>query len=488
MKKAGILLHISSLPGDYGIGTMGRSAYAFIDFLVASGQKYWQILPLGPTVAGNSPYLTSSIYAGNPLLIDFDALFDDGLIGKNDYEFLNKTKDRSKVDYELLNENKLRILKLAYKNKSKVTKEYNEFLEKNSEWVNDYALFCCLKTYHHDLPWIEWEETFRLRGPKLEGFIKKNYFEIDEYRFIQFLFYKQYYRMKRYANQNGIEIIGDMPIYVPYDSADCWAKPQNFLLDYNLKPTRVAGVPPDAFSNTGQLWGNPVYDWDYMKEDDFSWWMNRIKFSLETYDLVRIDHFRGFSAYYSLSKDAKNAVNGVWTKAPGLELFSLVNKNLDGNKIIAENLGYLDFDVYNLLQFTGYPGMRIIQFELPDNFHSINNIDPNTIIYTGTHDNNTIMGWYRKLKMKDRGIINKQLNIPRSHRQKHWKFIEFVYNTDAKIAIVPFQDLYGLSDKARMNIPGTIVNNWEYRMLSSDINPELKEKLLKTVKMGQRYH
>ena len=399
MRKSGILMHISSLPSKYGIGKMGKSAYDFVDFLVSAGVKCWQILPLSPTSYGDSPYQSFSVYAGNPYFIDFETLKREGLIKKSDYEDIKWQDNDHQVNYSIIYNNCFKVLRQAYKTyKRDISKRYKTFVEKNSSWLDDYALFMALKFKNNGKPWYEWDKKLAMRDSNA---LKKASEELEKetefFKFIQYKFFRQWSNLKKYANDKGVEIIGDMPIYVSYDSVEAWVSPELFQFDKHKKPKDVAGCPPDDFAVTGQLWGNPLYDWEYHKKTGYKWWIDRLRFSASIYDIVRIDHFRGFESYYAVPYGDETAENGEWRKGPGAELFKAAEKALGKLNIIAEDLGFITEDVYKMLADVGYPGMKILQFafgedsaneHLPHNFTS-----SNCIAYTGTHDNETLKGW-----------------------------------------------------------------------------------------------
>ena len=364
MRKSGILMHISSLPSDYGIGTMGKEAYKFVDFLKSAKQKCWQILPIDPTSYGDSPYQSFSTNAGNPYFIDMDILREEGLLKKSDYSKLDWGKDRKNVDYETIYENRFKVLKIAFEEfKKGDLSEFYDFLQKNERWISNYALFMSIKNENDGKSWLEWEDGLRKRDShSLWEFKSSHEDDVMFWEFVQFKFFEQWNKLKKYANDNGVSIIGDIPIYVALDSAEVWVYPDLFELDENLVPKAVAGCPPDAFSPTGQLWGNPLYNWDRHREYGFNWWIDRIKSATSLYDVVRIDHFRGFEGYYSIPYGDKTAENGQWLKGPGIELFNAVKNELGDLPIIAEDLGFLTEDVHKLLRDSGFPGMKVLEF------------------------------------------------------------------------------------------------------------------------------
>lgn len=468
MRRSGILMPVSSLPGAYGIGTFSKEAYRFVDFLKQSGQKLWQVLPLGPTGYGDSPYQAFSTFAGNPYLIDLEALIEEGLLTKQECDSLDWGGSEAHVDYGNLYVSKFKALRLAF---SRVNLEKEQafyaFIARNGAWVRDYALFMAVKNAHNGACFTEWEEDILLRREEaLEKYRRAYMDEILFYEYIQYVFDKQWSSLKKYANEAGIQIVGDVPIYVAFDSTDIWANPELFRLDDKNMPTAVAGCPPDAFSETGQLWGNPLYRWDYHKSTGYDWWIRRMKHCYDLYDIVRVDHFRGFEAYYSIPAGAQTAIHGTWEKGPGLELFEAIKNALGDKEIIAEDLGLLTPEVEQLLEESGYPGMKVLQFAFYEDSDSVylphNHIE-NCVIYTGTHDNQTTLGWYLSLPEKDRAFLEEYTGIT------SWKnvcdiLIRQAMMSVAETCIIPMQDYLELDDSARMNEPGSLGNNWKWRM------------------------
>ena len=493
MRKSGILLPISSIPSEYGIGTFSKQAYAFVDFLEQAGQKLWQILPLGPTGYGDSPYQSFSTFAGNPYYIDLVTLIEQGYLTRKDCDAADFGDDPEYVDYEKIYFQRFKLLKKAYAValEKGLDKEpiYREFLSRNAYWLEDYALYMAVKTRFDSVCWIEWDEDIRLRKPMaVKKYQRALAYEIGFYRFQQFMFYTQWSALKAYANKKGIEIIGDIPIYVAFDSADTWANPELFQLDENNLPIGVAGCPPDAFSETGQLWGNPLYKWEYHKETGYDWWMKRIAYCYELYDIVRIDHFRGFDAYWSVPYGDETAQYGHWVQGPGYELFQTMKEKLGKKKVIAEDLGFLTDSVLKLVKKTGFPGMKILQFAFdgsPENAYLPHNYPENCIVYTGTHDNETMMGWYRNVAPKYRRCAKKYLNIA-ARKDVQWYFIRAALSSVAETAIIPLQDYLGLGDEARINIPSTLGENWKWRMKKGACTPELAVKIYEVTKMYGR--
>lgn len=479
MRTSGVLMPIFSLASDYGIGTLGKEAYNFVDFLNKAGQTYWQILPVGVTSFGDSPYQSFSSYAGNPYFIDLDLLIDDELLKKEEVTALDWGKDSSKVDYELMYQNRYKILKTAFlRFKEDIPKDFYEFHKENELWLENFALFCAIKDYHKGASFDYWEDDFKFK--KAEA-IEKIETELSDsilfYKTIQYFFFKQWKELKEYANNKGVYIIGDIPIYVAYDSADVWSSPQGFLLDENLKPKSVAGCPPDAFSDDGQLWGNPLYDWDYMEQNGFDWWIKRIGFATKLYDVVRIDHFRAFSAYFSIPYGAKNAKGGEWVKGPGKKLFKAIENKLGKPNIIAEDLGTIDDDVRDLLEFTGFPGMKVLQFAFSPDCESSylpHNIPENCVVYTGTHDNDTAIGYIENASDREEEFIRKYLRISKNE-SFNWEFIKSALATPADTVILQMQDFLGLDNSARINKPSTSDGNWQWRIGKGCVNDWLAQ-------------
>lgn len=479
MRSAGILLHISSLPNQYGIGTLGNEAYVFIDFLKKSNQKYWQVLPINPTSYGDSPYQSFCSFAGNPYFIDLDILESEGLLLKEEYGHLSKCC--SEIDYESLFMTRFIVLEQAYERFKNLDKkeEFEIFKINNQYWLLDYALFMSIKENFNNISWLEWPKEFQDRHSEVvTEFYNNNIERVEFWIFVQYVFYKQWDELKTYANNNSIEIIGDMPIYTALDSADCWARPYYWQLDENYQPIAVAGVPPDLFSQTGQLWGNPLYDYKKMKKDSFSWWIERIKQSKKLFDFIRIDHFRGFESYYSIPYRALTAEKGIWIKGPGYSLFSEIHKRLGDVKIIAEDLGLITPEVRNLLAKCKYPGMKILQFGFDpflDSLHAPHHHNYNSIVYPGTHDNPPIKAWYSSLKPEEREYVNEYLQIKQEEVCEI--IIKECLKSVCKIAIIPMQDYLEQDSRSRMNTPSTLGGNWVYRINHMDLSDELAYKI-----------
>jgi len=491
MRGSGILLHISSLPGPYGIGTIGKNAYQFIDFLAKAGQKYWQVLPLGPTSYGDSPYQTFSAFAGNPYFIDLDTLVNEGLLEQQDLQSLVKVDDSHRVNFEKIYKTRFYVLEKAYNQfmKQSEQKEFRTFIEANRYWLEDYSLFMAIKSMNVEGNWFGWSELYRVRDQDMIDYFKKEYQEkIEFWCFVQYKFFEQWLKLKKYANGLGIKIIGDMPIYVAYDSSDVWANPNYWQLDQNLVPKVVAGVPPDYFARTGQLWGNPIYDYTLMEKDGYSWWVKRIEESFKIYDVVRIDHFRGFESYYAIKYTDKTAEFGKWMKGPGNSLFQKIKEELGDLEIIAEDLGFLTPEVYQLLRDTGYPGMKILQFGFDpkeDSEYLPHNYSSNSIAYTGTHDNKTLKDWLASITKEEKEFCFAYANINHEEEAVN-KLIKCALSSPSEIVIIPLADYLELGEEARFNIPSTLGNNWVWRMDNADLTEKLQKRILENTKIYKR--
>lgn len=488
-RLSGILVHPTSFPSPYGIGDLGKGAYEFIDFLEASGQHLWQVLPLGPTGFWDSPYQSLSAFAGQPILISIDNLVELKLLTPDDIGNIPKWNDPRKADYSLALEYKNRLYQLAYHTfhhtpNKMLLEEYDDFCVSHEGWLHDYSLFMALKDSHDGACWLDWEEEFIHLLPEARRIIEDQLAdEIRYYKFLQFLFYRQWIALKEYANKKDVYILGDIPIFAALDSADVWANQELFQLDSTGHPTQVSGVPPDYFSATGQLWGNPLYDWEVQKQDGYQWWLSRISHQLKLTDYLRIDHFRGFEAYWSIDADEETAMNGKWVKGPCEDFFLAVQKELGEHlPIIAEDLGIITPDVEWLRDMFHFPGMRILQFGfqgmdestyLPHNFTTTN-----CVCYTGTHDNDTTTGWYQTLPEAARDKIRRYGNTDGNNISLD--FIRFCMGTIAKYAIFPIQDILQLDSEHRMNTPGVAEGNWAFRYLSEDLRHERAEWLRQT--------
>lgn len=479
MRTAGILMHISSLPSKYGIGTLGEEAFRFVDFLKRANQKYWQVLPVNPTSYGDSPYQSPSAFAGNPYFIDLDILKDEGLIYQHEIDNYYAGSDPAKVDYERMWEFRYPILRTAFQRFSK-NAEYERFVNENSFWLEDYAMYMSVKEDNHYKSWILWEDNLRCREHNtMIEYYNKSECKIEFYKFIQYKFYQQWENLKKYANNNGILLIGDMPIYVALDSAEVWIHNELFMLDERNLPTKVAGVPPDVFSQTGQLWGNPIYNWDYMENTNYEWWIKRIKMAMKLYDRLRIDHFRGFESYYAINYGEETAVNGTWEKGPGMKLFNAVKAELGDIDIIAEDLGFLTQEVLDMLAESGYPGMRILQFAFDpwgDNAYLPHNYVKNCVAYTGTHDNDTVMGWFDTLSEDSRKFACEYLHVDRRADIAD-ALIRAVMSSVADTVIIPIQDYLNQDSSARINTPSTLGGNWTYRVTKDMLSDALADRI-----------
>ena len=470
-RGAGILMPISSLPAPYGIGTFGKSAYEFADSLKRARQSYWQVLPLGPTSYGDSPYQSFSAFAGNPYFIDLDTLLEEELLTKEEIDACYWLDSEEEVKYDAVYYYRFPLLKKAYeRSRHGETEEYRAFCAKNSHWLDDYALYMALKGHFGNKEWMKWEEPIRLRKPeavkRYEELLRE---EIGYWKFLQFKFYEQWEQLKNYVNGLGISIIGDIPIYVALDSADVWTHPELFQLDPDtLTPLRVAGVPPDAFSDDGQLWGNPLYDWDKIEDTGFAWWKDRMRASARLYDVVRIDHFIGVVQYYSIPYGAEDGKTGEWKQGPGKKLTDAINEAAGDAKIIAEDLGIFCPAVKELLRETGYPGMKIIEFAFSGdrfNEHLPHCYEPNSVVYGGTHDNETLVGYFKPEARQwwELQYIADYLGAAH-HEEVPDKVFRAAYGSVASVAVFQMQDVLGLGNEARMNTPGTVGGNWKWRM------------------------
>ena len=478
MRRSGVLLHISSLPSNYGIGTFGKAAYDFVDFLKASEQSFWQILPLGPTSYGDSPYQTFSAFANNPYFIDLDLLIEQGLLYKN--EILSTFHSPRYVEYKELYDERFLVLKKAFHRFDTKNSKYLKFVKDNQYWLEDYAFFMALKVHHGGESWLTWDKELRLRKVETLGLYRNLLVEdIEFYQFLQYEAYEQWFNLKKYANAKGIEFVGDMPIYVSYDSSDVWANPRFFDLDQERLPYHVAGVPPDNFSKDGQLWGNPLYNWEQLEKEDFAWWVERISQAIHAFDWIRIDHFIGFQNFYSIPYGHLTAAKGEWKKGPGIKLFNVIKEKLGCVNIIAEDLGVITDDVRKLLKSTGFPGMKLLQFAFDSREESdyIPHLyTNNSIAYTGTHDNETTETWFKKLPKKDLDYCLNYINHSGDQSPVD-SLIKATLACVADTAIIPMQDYLGLGDEGRMNIPSTTGNNWKWRMLPEEMNKDLLKKI-----------
>ena len=482
-RKSGILMPMSSLPSPYGIGTMGKSAYKFVNFLRESGQSYWQLLPLGPTSYGDSPYASFSTFAGNPYFIDLDLLVKEGLLRRAEVKAPDWGDDPTRVDYGKIFENRFTVLRKAYRRGAeKLRGEVEAFYNENRRWLDEYALYMAVKSHFGMMSWTEWpEEGIRLHRPEaVAEYREKLKDEVNFYIFLQFLFYRQWNALRDYAHANGVQFIGDIPIYVALDSADVWSDPSFFQLDGENVPTEVAGVPPDAFTDIGQLWGNPLYNWDKMREDGFGWWIRRIEGAQKLYDVIRIDHFRGFESYWAVPYGEETAKNGHWRPGPGMALIGVLTSWFPGLRFIAEDLGYTTPELEQLLADSGMPGMKILQFGFDptgDSAYMPHNCDNNSVCYIGTHDNETVTGWLASGKGQDFVRYAKRYMRITEDEGWCWGMIRTGMSTASQLFVAQMQDVLELDPSARMNCPGTAAGNWQWRMLPDAIDAKLARKL-----------
>lgn len=481
MRKSGILLHISSLPSEYGIGKMGKHAFEFVDFLVKSGVKLWQILPLSPTSYGDSPYQSFSVNAGNPYFIDFEILEGDGLLEAEDYKNIVWETSPDKVDYALIYDKCFDVLRIAYSRfKSSKFPAYKKFSDKNKNWLDEYALFMALKFENDGKAWYEWEKGISMHRQKAVAEAKKRLKkEIGFFKFLQFEFSRQWSELKKYANENGVEIVGDIPIYCAYDSVEVWSNHKLFMLDTKRRPICVAGCPPDEFSPLGQLWGNPLYNWDYHGTTDFEWWTNRFAVATELYDIIRVDHFRGFESFYAIPYSSEDATEGEWLRGPNCTLFYNIEEKLGRLNLIAEDLGFITPEVREMLDLCGYPGMKVLQFGFSggDNEHLPHNFTTTKCIaYTGTHDNETLNGWVAAMDKKSLKFAKKYLNV-RKKSEIPMAVIRAAWGSVAEVAVAQMQDFLDSPKEDRMNTPSTLGNNWQFRTKSEQFMPQLAKKI-----------
>lgn len=475
-RGAGILLSVTSLPSDYGIGTLGEEAFGFVDLLVDLRQRYWQVLPLGPTSYGDSPYQSFSAFAGNPYLIDLNELIREGLLTKSQVKSYNWGDDESDIEYAVIFENRFQVLQKAFERFDTREKGYTAFCRENEEWLEDYSFFMALKTFSENKEWLLWEEGLRNREPEcMKRYRKQLKEQIDFWKFCQYKFFGQWKRLKKYANARGIQIIGDIPLYVALDSADVWAHREEFLLGADGRPEVVAGCPPDAFSDDGQKWGNPIYDWERMEKEDFSWWKSRMKANSALYDVIRIDHFIGVVKYYSIPAEDPDARGGKWNKGPGKKLTDAIEESVGESRIIAEDLGVSVPGVKKLMLKTGWPGMKILLFAFDGNtaheYLPHNYTDTNTAVYAGTHDNDTIVGYFREKTEYELAFLYEYLGIEAKEEIPD-AIIRLAYSSIADIVIMQMQDILKLGNEARMNLPSTIGQNWRWRFTREGLSEE----------------
>jgi len=497
-RAAGVLLAVSSLPSRYGIGCFDRAAYDFVERLAQAGQTYWQILPLGPTGYGpsaDSPYQSYSAFAGNPYFISLEDLIKEGVLTKQECDSVDFGKDEQTVDFEKLNANRRMLLRRAYE-RSQITRNpaYCRFVEENEWWLKDYALFMALKEFFGGVSWHEWPEDIRLRWDHaLDYYREKLYFDIEFWQFMQFHFFRQWKKLKDYANARNIRIIGDIPIYVSPDSADIWAKPELFQLEADRTPGAVAGCPPDDFCADGQLWGNPLYRWDHHRRTDYHWWITRLWASFRLYDVIRIDHFRGLDEYFSIPYGSETAIGGHWEKGPGMELIDKIFTHLPGKQLIAEDLGYMTPTVRKLVKDSGIPNMKVLQFAFDAqdlggaNDHLPHNYQNNCVVYTGTHDNETLLGWIGTRTKQELTYIRNYLGDHTTPKEKlHERLMDLAMMSCADTCIIPMQDYLELGNACRMNQPATVGKNWKWRMKKGAFTAAVQKKMLtRTMRYGR---
>jgi 4-alpha-glucanotransferase len=482
LRGSGILLHITSLPSKYGIGTLGKEAYDFVDFLHRTKQSYWQFLPTNPTSYGDSPYQSFSAFALNPYFIDLEELVKEGLLKQETLDAIDWGDNPRYVDYGKIYENRFKVLKTAFnKGYSRYKDEIKSFVIDNAFWLKDYALFMVIKKQFNNQSYLTWSDELKAHDEEVLKVYRRKYNrEIRFYYFMQYLAYKQYTALRKYANENGIKIIGDVPIYVASDSADVWANSELFQLDGSKNPIDVAGVPPDYFSATGQLWGNPLYNYDKMKEDNFAWWVSRVKHASKLFDLLRIDHFRGFESYWAVPFGEKTAINGRWIKAPGLELFNAIKAGVPSLQIVAEDLGVITDEVRALKAQVGLPGIKVMMFSFssqdPNDPHLPGNYEKNCVAYIGTHDNDVIKSFIKK-NPHDEYLARRYFGIDEKTDLID-TMTKALFNSNADVAIITMQDLLRLDEESRMNLPGKDSGYWRYRMVKSDLTKEVEDYLL----------
>ena len=494
-RTAGILMPISSLPGKYGIGCFNLKAYEFVDFLRDAGQKYWQILPIHPTSYGDSPYQSFSTFAGNPYFIDLEALIAEGVLSQSECDSVFFGDGEDDIHYAALYDGRKILLTMAYE-RSRISEdpEYQKYVADNRWWLDDYALFMALKDFFDGKCWYEWPEDIRLRYDYAMDYYRRElYFDIEYQMYLQFKFFQQYGWLKNYANSQGVKIIGDIPIYVAMDSADTWSHPELFQLDERNMPTAVAGCPPDGFSATGQLWGNPLYRWDYHRQTGYDWWLTRLWYVYQLYDVTRIDHFRGFDEYYSIPYGHPTAEHGHWEKGPGIELFRRAEEVLGWHEVIAEDLGFVTDSVRQLVRDSGFPGMKVLQFAFDSRDtgsardYLPHNYTENAVVYTGTHDNDTTIGWFEAVSDEDWTLAREYLcNFYTPDEEMDQPFVALALQSIARMCIIPMQDYLGLGTEARMNTPSTIGCNWRWRMTDDQFTQELcRDILARTRRYGR---
>ena len=496
-RAAGILLPITSLPSRYGVGCFSKTAYDFIDWLRDAGQTFWQILPICPTSYGDSPYQSFSTFAGNPYFISLEALIEEGVLTREECDAADFGSDAADVAYDKLYQHRYPLLRKAYE-RSDISKsaDYQRFVRENEWWLADFALFMALKNFFQGKCWYDWPEDIRLRwGFALDYYRRELYYDIEFQMYMQFKFFEQYRALKAYANRQGVKIVGDIPIYVAMDSADTWAHPELFQLDEKNVPLAVAGCPPDGFSATGQLWGNPLYRWDYHKQTGYQWWLSRLWYCFQLYDVTRIDHFRGFDEYYAIPYGAETAIVGQWEKGPGLDLFRCAEENLGWHEVIAEDLGYVTDSVREMVRSSRFPGMKVLEFAFDSrdtgsaSDYLPHNYVENSVAYTGTHDNETLTGWFQV-------ISDAEKQMARDYACDHYTpeeelnriFIALSMRSSSKYCIIPMQDYLGLDNSCRMNKPSTIGVNWRWRLTKDQLTPALQQEIAEVTRRYGRWN
>ena len=489
-RGAGLLLPISSLPSPYGIGTLGKEAYKFVDYLVEAGQTYWQVLPVGPTSYGDSPYQSFSAFAGNPYFIDLDTLVEEGLLTKAQIKKFPWGDNAEYIDYATIFNSRFEVLRMAFDNSDYANEQaYAQFEKENEYWLDDYSLYMAVKFHFDNNEWAKWDYDIKARQPEaMDRYRNELSEDIAFWKFCQYKFFEQWNKLRAYANEKGVLMIGDIPIYVAMDSADVWAHKELFELDEDFKQVNVAGVPPDAFSADGQLWGNPLYDWKVMEEKDFEWWKQRMASNSKLYDFIRIDHFIGVVNYYSIPASSDTAKTGEWKQGPGKKLTDAIDSAIGDASIIAEDLGIVGPAVRALLAETGYPGMNIIEFAFdgePDNSHLPHNYKPNSLVYGGTHDNETVAGFFAAKKPSELKYAYKYLGVT-SKKDIPQAVLRCAYASVSAIAVFQVQDILGLGNEARMNTPSTVGDNWKWRMLKGSLTKKKAKELKDLAKFYAR--
>lgn len=493
MRRSGVLLPIASLSSDYGIGCFDQCAYEFVDALVKAGQAYWQILPMGPTGYGDSPYQSFSTFAGNPYFISLEELIRKGYLTKEECEEAAAETDKKYIRYDVIYQKRFALLRKAFRKSGiETSPDFNTFIQENNDWLPDYALFMAIKDSKDGQSYLEWEEDIRMRrAAAMVSYKNKLLDDVNFYQFLQYEFDCQWKKLKAYANDKGVRIIGDIPIYVALDSADTWAHPELFQFDRDGRPTGVAGCPPDAFSKTGQLWGNPLYNWEEHKKSGYSWWLARIKKCYQWYDMVRIDHFRGFDEYYAIPYGDATAEFGKWEPGPGMDLFRVLERELGELDIIAEDLGFLTDSVRKMLKESGFPGMKVLQFAFDsreDSDYLPYRYDKTSVVYTGTHDNATTYSWWKELKKEDKAVALRYMNRGRftSRKKLTWDLVCLAMASVSDLCIIPAQDYLCLPNTARINTPSTLGFNWQWRMEKGAFDDKLCQKIFRMTKLYGR--